>query len=109
MSPGKGNRRNMKSLLKWLIKKFVAKDALKAAIHAANRRVAEKSASERTQQIMAYGEDASTLTAAYLRAYTNDGRIDDDERKEIDALCDATLDKYVSDSALEAVIEAIVK
>ena len=109
MSPGKGNRRNMKKLLKWLIKKFVTKDALKAAIHAANRRVAEKSASERTQQIMAYGEDASTLTAAYLRAYTNDGRIDDEERAEIDALCDATLDKYVSDSTLEAVIEAIVK
>lgn len=109
MSPGKGNRRNMKALLKWLIKKFVTKDALKAAIHAANRRVAEKSASERTQQIMAYGEDASTLTAAYLRAYTNDGRIDDEERKEIDAICDATLDKYVSDSDLEAVIEAIVK
>ena len=58
---------------------------------------------------MAYGEDASTLTAAYLKAYTNDGRIDDEERKEIDAICDATLDKYVSDSALEAVIEAIVK
>ena len=38
----------MKTLLKWLIKKFVTKDVLKAAIHAANKRVAEKSASERT-------------------------------------------------------------
>ena len=99
----------MKTLLKWLIKKFVTKDALKAAIHAANRRVAEKSANERTQQIMAYGEDASTLTAAYLKAYTNDGKIDDAERGEIDALCDAILDKYISDTALEAAIEAIVK
>ena len=99
----------MKTLLKWLIKKFVTKDALKAAIRAANRRVAEKSASERTQQIMAYGEDVSALTAAYLKAYTNDGKIDDDERKGIDDLCDATLDKYISDSALEAAIEAIVK
>ena len=101
--------KTMKTLLKWLIKKFVTKDALKAAIHAANKRVAEKSASERTQQIMGYGEDASALTAAYLKAYTNDGKIDDDERKAIDDLCDATLDKYVSDSALEAVVEAIVK
>ena len=99
----------MKTLLKWLIKKFVTKDALKAAIHAANRRIAEKSASERTQQIMAYGEDASSLTAAYLKAYTNDGRIDDAERADLDALCDATLDKYISDTALEAAIEAIVK
>lgn len=99
----------MKTILKWLIKKFVTKDALKAAIHAANKRIAEKSASERTQQIMAYGEDASSLTAAYLKAYTNDGRIDDAERSELDALCDVTLDKYISDSALEAAIEAIVK
>lgn len=99
----------MKTLLKWLIKKFVTKDAIKAAIHAANKRVAEKAATERTQQIMAYGEDASTLVAAYLKAYTNDGRIDDDERAGIDALCDATLDKYISDSALETAIEAIVK
>lgn len=99
----------MKTILKRLIKKFVTKDALKAAIHAANKRIAEKSASERTQQIMAYGEDASSLTAAYLKAYTNDGRIDDAERAELDALCDVTLDKYISDSALEAAIEAIVK
>lgn len=99
----------MKTLLVWLVKKFVTKDTLKAAIHAANKRIAEKSASERTQQIMAYGEDASALTAAYLKAYTNDGKIDDNELAEIDALCDATLDKYVSDSALEAAIGAIVK
>ena len=99
----------MKTLLVWLVKKFVTKDALKAAIHAANKRIAEKSASERTQQIMAYGEDASALTAAYLKAYTNDGSIDDAERAEIDALCDATLDKYLSDDTLESAIEAIVK
>lgn len=99
----------MKSLLVWLVKKLITKNALKAAIHAANKRIAEKPASERTQQIMAYGEDVSALTAAYLKAYTNDGRIDDAERAEIDALCDATLDKYLSDDTLEAAIEAIVK
>jgi hypothetical protein len=99
----------MKKLLVWLVKKFVTKNTLKAAIHAANKSIAEKPASERTQQIMEYGEDASTLTAAYLRAYTNDRRIDDAERAEIDALCDATLDKYLTDGALESAIEAIVK
>lgn len=99
----------MKSLLGWLVKKLITKNAIKAAIHAANKRIAEKPASERTQQIMGYGEDASTLTAAYLKAYTNDGKIDDAERAEIDALCDATLDKYLSDDTLEAAIEAIVK
>ena len=99
----------MKKLLVWLVKKLVTKDALKAAIHAANKRVAEKAATERTQQVMAYGEDASSLVAAYLKAYTNDGRIDDTERAEIDALCDATLDKYLSDDTLEVAIEAVIK
>ena len=70
----------MKKLLVWLVKKFITKDALKAAIHAANKRIAEKPASERTQQVMAYGEDAAALTAAYLKSYANDGRIDDAER-----------------------------
>ena len=99
----------MKALLVWLVKKLITKNAIKAAIHAANKRIAEKSASERTQQIMGYGEDASTLTAAYLKAYTNDGIIDDAERATIDSLCDATLDKYLSDDTLESAIEAIVK
>jgi uncharacterized membrane protein YebE (DUF533 family) len=99
----------MKKLLVWLVKKLITKNALKAAIHAANKRVAEKAATERTQQIMGYGEDASTIVAAYLKSYTNDGRIDDAECAEIDALCDATLDKYLSDDTLEAAIEAIVK
>ena len=76
----------MKKLLVWLVKKFITKDALKAAIHAANKRIAEKPASERTQQVMAYGEDAAALTAAYLKAYANDGRIDDAERAEIDVI-----------------------
>lgn len=99
----------MKKLLVWLVTKLITKDALKAAIHAANKRVAEKAANERTQQIMGYGEDASTIVAAYLKSYTNDGRIDDAERAEIDALCDATLDKYLSDDTLEVAIEAIIK
>jgi len=99
----------MKKLLVWLAKKFITKDALKVSIHAVNRRIAEKPAGERTQQVMAYGEDAAALTAAYLKAYANDGRIDDAERAEIDALCDATMDKYLSDDTLEAAIEAIVK
>ena len=99
----------MKTLLVWLVKKFITKDALKAAIHAANKRIAEKPASERTQQVMAYGEDVSALTVSYLKAYANDGRIDDAERAEIDAQCDAMLDKYLSDDTLGAAIEAVIK
>lgn len=99
----------MKSLLAWLVKKLITKNSLKAAIHVANKRVAEKSASERTQQIMVYGEDASTIVAAYLKAYTNDGKIDDAELAEIDSKCDAMLDKYLSDDTLANVIEEIVK
>ena len=92
-----------------MVKKLITKNSLKAAIHVANKRVAEKSASERTQQIMVYGEDASTIVAAYLKAYTNDGKIDDAELAEIDSKCDAMLDKYLSDDTLANVIEEIVK
>lgn len=99
----------MKSLLKWLVKKFVTRDALKSAIHELNRKVAEKSAPDRARQIMGYGEDAAALTAAYLKAYADDGQVDDAERANIDAQCDALVDKYVSDGALDAAVDALIK
>lgn len=99
----------MKKLLKWLIKKFVTRDALKAAIHELNKRVAEKSAPDRARLIMGYGEDAAALTAAYLNAYADDGRVDNAERAAIDAQCDGLVDKYVSDDALDAAVDALIK
>lgn len=99
----------MKSLLKWLVKKFVTRDALKAALHELNRKVAAKSAPDRARQVMGYGEDAAAVTAAYLKAYADDGRVDDAERASIDALCDGIVDKYVTDDALGAAVDAIIK
>ena len=99
----------MKKLLKWLIKKFVTRDALKAAIHELNKRVAEKSAPDRARLIMGYGEDAAALTTAYLEAYANDGRIDADELAALDARCDAVIDKYVTDKVVSSIIDAIIK
>lgn len=99
----------MKSLLKWLVKKFVTRAALKAAIHELNKRVAEKSAPDRARQIMGYGEEAAALAAAYLNAYADDGRVDDNELAQINTLCDALVEKYVSDAALDGVVDALIK
>ena len=82
----------MKTLLRWLVKKFITKQDIKNAVHAANARLAKREAGER-----------------YLEAYANDGKIDDAERAVLDAKCDSVIDKYVSDEAVEGIIDAIIK
>lgn len=99
----------MKTLLKWLVKKFITPQDIKNAVHAANARLANRAATERTRQIMGYGEDASTIVAGYLEAYANDGRIDADELAALDARCDAVIDKYVTDKVVSSIIDAIIK
>lgn len=99
----------MKTLLRWLVKKFITKQDIKNAIHSANARLAKREAGERTQTVMGWGEDASQIVAGYLEAYANDGRLDDAERAGLDAKCDAVIDKYVTDEAVEAIIDAIIK
>ena len=99
----------MKTLLRWLVKKFITKQDIKNAVHAANARLAKREAGERTQTVMGWGEDASQIVAGYLEAYANAGKIDDAERAVIDSKCDVVIDKYVSDEAVEAIINAIIK
>ena len=99
----------MKTLLRWLVKKFITKQDIKNAIHSANARLAKREAGERTQTVMGWGDDASQIVAGYLEAYANDGKIDDEERAVLDAKCDSVIDKYVSDEAVEAIIDAIIK
>lgn len=99
----------MKTLLRWLVKKFITKQDIKNAVHAANSRLAKREAGERAQTVMGWGEDASQIVAGYLEAYADDGRIDDTERAGLDAKCDAVIDKYVTDEAVEAIIDAIIK
>ena len=105
----KGKKKTMKTLLRWLVKKFITKQDIKNAVHAANARLARREAGDRAQTVMGWGEDASQILEGYLKAYADDGRIDDEERAALDARCDAIVDKYVSDKAVEAIIDAIIK
>lgn len=97
----------MKKLVKWAVKKFVKADKIKASIHAANKKLAEKEAGSRAAEIMGYGNDASEVVAAYLNAYADDGKMDDAERSLVDATCDRMVDKYLSDAKVEAIVDAI--
>ena len=53
----------MKTLLRWLVKKFITKQDIKNAVHAANARLAKREAGERAQTVMGWGEDASQIVA----------------------------------------------
>jgi hypothetical protein len=97
----------MKTLVKWAIKKFVSKERIKDAIHAANAKLKEKETTARTAEIMGYGEDASEVIAAYLNAYANDGKMDDAEAAAVDAACDAVVDKYLDDDRLDRIVDAL--
>lgn len=98
----------MKTLIKWVVKRYANKAAIKEAIHAANATLAQKEASERTAKITDIGNDVAELTGVYLNAYANDGKIDDAELAAIDAKCDATVDKYVSDATIDALIDKLI-
>ena len=97
----------MKTLVKWAVKKFATSERIKAAIHEANRKLADKEAGTRAAEIMGYGNDASEVVAVYLAAYADDGRMDDAERARCDATCDAMVDKYLSDARIDAVIDSL--
>lgn len=99
----------MKSLLCWLAKKLVTKSVIKSAIHAANNRLAVAEAGERSQKVLAVGEDVSATTAVYLAAFADDGKMDADELKLVNAQADAMVDKYIKDGTIEAFIEDLLK
>lgn len=94
-----------KGILKWLIKKMVSRDTVKKLVHKANSVLAEKVVDERKAVIAAHAEAATNLVNSYLRAYSNDGKVDDVELALINADCDLLVDKYITDEMLESLIE----
>lgn len=98
----------MKTLIKWVVKHYINKDALKAAIHSANATLAQKEASERTAKVTDIGNDAAELVGSYLTAYADDGKIDETELAAINSKCDAMVDKYVSDGIINTIIDKII-
>lgn len=97
----------MKTLIKWFVKHYVSKDTLKAAIHAANESLAKVEVDEAKTKVMDVANDASGLVGAYLTGYVDNGRIDPDELDAVNAACDAVVDKYVSDKAVEKFIDKV--
>ena len=98
----------MKTLIKWFVKRYVSKQTLKDAIHAANARLAKVEVGEAKAKTISVANDVSEVVTAYLYVYANDGRIDDVELTEVNARCDAAIDKYVSDKTVEAFIDRIL-
>ena len=97
----------MKTLVKWFVKHYVSKDTLKAAIHAANESLAKVEVNEAKAKVIGVANDVSSTVGAYLTGYADNGRIDSDELDQVNAACDAVVDKYVSDKTVETFIDKI--
>ena len=97
----------MKTLIKWFVKHYVFKNTLKAAIHAANESLAKVEVDEAKTKVIGVANDVSDLVGAYLTGYADNGRIDPGELEEVNARCDAVVDKYVSDATVEAFIDKV--
>lgn len=100
----------MRSLLKWLVKRFINRDAVKAAVRAGNRRLAGREIGGSRIRFSEWGEDASATLSAYLGAFADDGRVDDAELERLNDRACAMVDKYLpDDGALDALVDALIK
>lgn len=99
----------MKTLIKWFVKRYMTADAIKEYVHAANAALKERVAlSDGKAKVVAVGNDAAELTAAYLAAFADDGKITDEtELAAVNAACDAAIDKYVTDALVDGVLDRV--
>ena len=104
--PRKG--KDMKRLLRWLVKKFIGKDEIKGAIRALNESLAGIEVPEAAAKVLSVSESAADILNAYLSGFAGDGRIDGDELAAINAATDAAVDKYLTDAAVEAALDKIL-
>lgn len=98
----------MKRLIKWIVKKYLTKEAIKEAIRRGNASLAGVEVSEAKAKVIAVGNDVSETLAKYLAGYADDGRIDDAELAAVNAQTDAMVEKYVSDAMLEAMVDRVL-
>jgi hypothetical protein len=99
----------MKTLVKWFVKMYLTKKAVKEAIHMLNASFAAKVRAEGKEKVIAVANDVSTLISARLEGFADDGKIDDNELAAINAKDDAVLDKYLTDDGLESLIDKLMK
>ena len=98
----------MKKLLKWLAKKFIGRDEIKAAIHALNEELAKREVGAAAANVMGVSEDVAALLRVYLAGYSDDGRIDEAELAAVNAECDRVVDKYITNDAVAAVLDRVL-
>ena len=98
----------MKSLLKWLVKKFIGKAELKNAIFAGTAALAKREVSESTAKVLEVSNDVSDILGAFLEGYAGDGRISEAELANINAVCSRILDKYITDEAVSAFLDKVL-
>ena len=99
----------MKTLVKWFVKMYLTKKAVKEAIHMLNASFAAKVRAEGKEKVIAVANDVSSLISARLEGFADDGKIDDNELAAINAKDDAVLDKYLTDDGLESLIDKLMK
>lgn len=97
----------MKTLVKWFIKRYAKSAKVKELIHKGNASLATKEVGSRVSSIMGYSNDATALADVYLKAYSDDGKMSDEERAKCDAKCDELVDKYLSDEAIDALVDKL--
>lgn len=99
----------MKTLVKWFVKRYMTADAIKEYVHAANASLKKRIVlgGDKTK-VVAVSNDVAALTAAYLVAFADDGKITDEaELAAINAACDEAIDKYVTDALVDGVLDRV--
>ena len=99
----------MKTLVKWLVRRYVTADAIKEYVHAANASLKDRVMLDGGKaKVVAVGNDVAEVTAAYLAAFADDGKITDAaELASVNAACDAIVDKYVTDELVNATLDRV--
>lgn len=99
----------MKTLVKWFVKRYMTADAIKEYVHTANAALRERIVlgGDKTK-VVAVSNDVAALTAAYLVAFADDGKITDEaELAAINAACDEAIDKYVTEKLVDGVLDRV--
>ena len=99
----------MKTLVKWFVKRYMTADAIKEYVHTANAALRERVVLDGGKtKVVEVSNDVAALTAAYLVAFADDGKITDAaELASVNAACDAIVDKYVTDELVNATLDRV--
>ena len=90
----------LKQALKQVKDKYLTNSVIKDVLHSGNAKLAEKVQMEGQQAAVKYGQELMALGQMYINAWADDGKMDENEVKAINAKCDAMVDEYLPNSRL---------